>query len=265
MISADQTIEWMQMSVEQILEKFARTNVRHRIFGDHNYKSLFIPGTRSDKVLLVAHTDTVFTGKVDVGVEGDILYSKNKGVIHYTKNGKRTGRSRPYGIGIGADDRAGVAALWALRELGHSILLTGLEEAGCVGSFTIKRNPIANELMQNHQFAVQFDRRGHNDLVYYRVGSPEFTKYTADVTGYMPTEGTFSDIAVLCEDICGVNMSIGYTKEHTADERLSLSAMNRTIDTAQKWLSQKHLPKFPLVRSSSFFRKNADLYLNWND
>jgi hypothetical protein len=35
---------------------------------------------------------------------------------------------------LGADDRAGLAILWLLRDLGHSLMVTDLEEHGRMGS-----------------------------------------------------------------------------------------------------------------------------------
>ena len=40
-------------------------------------------------------------------------------------------RSGVYDEGIGADDRAGCAILWLLKDSGHSLLVTNGEEIGC--------------------------------------------------------------------------------------------------------------------------------------
>ncbi len=232
---------FLKMKEVEIFELFAGWNKNFTTFGEGDYMSLFIPGTRKDRVLMVAHVDTVFmdSPKIEVHYHDGLLRGKRARWLDEKSNNPRSG-----GCGIGADDRAGVAALWLLKELGHSILLTGCEELGCLGSCQLMANDKNAALMQEHQFAIQFDRQGRNDVVFYNVGSPAFEKYVVEQPGYNVAEGTFTDICVLCEEICGVNISIGYKNEHRSEELLNLRWWIRTVQTAHKWLKQSDLKRF---------------------
>lgn len=126
-------------SPDEVLEKF-RTLYDARYYEYQDYPScVYVPGKRKDRVLLVAHADTVFglRGKHKVILDGDIY------------------RSGDYDEGIGADDRAGCAILWLLKDSGHSLLVTNGEEIGCVGSHDIR--DIHKELFEelnNHQYIL---------------------------------------------------------------------------------------------------------------
>src|SRR5690606_36735333 len=125
--------------------------------GDKRF--LYIPGTRDDRVLLVAHADTVWNDSLlNIGYSNSILFSKNST------------------LGIGADDRAGCAILWRLRDMGHSILVPNMEEKGCIGSKFLMSDSKWAEEIAKHQFAVQFDRYNASGLVTYSVGSFDFIK-----------------------------------------------------------------------------------------
>jgi hypothetical protein len=56
--------------------------------------------------------------------------------------------------GIGADDRAGCAILWLLKDLGHSLLITDGEEKGGIGSKWLMNDTenadIAEEINTEH-------------------------------------------------------------------------------------------------------------------
>ena len=83
---------------------------------------VYVPGTRKDRVLLVAHADTFFDYPEALGsivIEEGTYFSGSKG------------------LGIGADDRAGCAILWLLRDMGHSLLVTNSEEYGSLAAMRI--------------------------------------------------------------------------------------------------------------------------------
>jgi hypothetical protein len=253
--SASQSVyDFMLDQEDKILDKFANSNRNSLILGKGHIRSVFIPGTRKDRALLVAHVDTVWhdTPKLRIGYQDGVFYSLARSGLD-----PRTLEIQDKGYGIGADDRAGIAMLWALKDMGHSILLTNSEEAGCVGSMCLMGNNEIASWFQDHTFAVQFDRKNEDDLVFYKVGSEAFAKYCEDNTGYKTAIGTFSDIGVLCRDICGVNMSVGYKNEHTEGEVLNMHWWMKTHDAACKWLS-KELIKFsrPKLLSKKKKKKN---------
>ena len=94
---------WMKMTQAQVFESFANIN---GAFYDGRGKRQFvyIPGTRKDRVLLVAHADTVWDDHNianKIGFTHGIYFSENRG----NGNPRR---------GIGADDRAGCCIVWAV-------------------------------------------------------------------------------------------------------------------------------------------------------
>lgn len=210
-------------SPDEVLEKF-RTLDDARYYEYQDYPScVYVPGKRKDRVLLVAHADTVFglRGKHKVILDGDIY------------------RSGDYDEGIGADDRAGCAILWLLKDSGHSLLVTNGEEIGCIGSRDIK--DIHKELfdeLNNHQYILEFDRRNATDYKVYDIPvSEEFHEFIERETGYEEADRRSStDIRVLCNKICGANLSVGYYYEHTGGEHLIFSEWKHTLDVARKLL-----------------------------
>ncbi len=198
---------------------------------------LYARGWRENKVLLVAHADTYWDqnyGYTDSAPHRAVL---SGGVI----------RSLDSRYGLGADDRAGCAILWLLRDLGHSLLITDGEEHGQQGSSWLMEanQDIAEEINRDHRFVVQFDRRNGNDYKCYRVGTEEFRRYVEQKTGYTePDRRSSTDIVSICRDITGVNLSIGYRNEHTADECLCLNEWQGTLDVCRRWLSEQKLPRF---------------------
>lgn len=206
-----------------------------------NRPSLFIPGTRKDRVLLVAHYDTVWwTNKsaksplgerlIDVAQSGYMLYSADPTV------------------GIGADNRLGCSLLWSLRRLGHSILLVPDEEIGCRGSGSVASQ--YPEVLKDHQFMMQFDRRGSSDLVYYRYENSAFNTFLmTNFPGYSKAFGSCTDIVKLvpAAGVHGVNVSIGFNSEHQSKEWVDMLDYIRTGTYTKTLLKQENLPSFPYV------------------
>lgn len=248
---------WMRMQQDDVLDKFQ--SLKHSFTdGKGQKRFVYIPGTRKDRVLLVAHADTVFGDQacLDIGFYNGIFYSRNR-VGQYTQE-KGNFTTNRTGVGIGADDRAGCAIVWELRNTGHSILITSGEEIGCIASRRIMNSQWwVDEINKEHQFAVQFDRRGYKDIVFYNVGTNAFVKYVKGETGYTPEDGSYTDIRVLCKGICGVNMSVGYYNEHTSEEKLVYNQWFNTLATARAWLSKPDLPRFALDK--------MDLYDAWEE
>ncbi|MEI6715423.1 MAG: hypothetical protein WCO60_16825 [Verrucomicrobiota bacterium] len=225
----------------KVLNRFANYFKKTAVVrGVRHSRFVYIPGTRSTPVLLVAHADTIWEHDkllpVACRLEGDQIVS-----------------ARP-DIGIGADDRAGCAMLWALRDSGHSLLITSGEEIGCVAAREIAaasaNRDIRDDINKRHMFAIEFDRRGSSDFKCYDVGTDAFRAYCAEKTGYRDAGNSSStDIRHLCQDICGVNLSVGYYDEHTEAERLVVSEWEHTLSIVQSWLSADELPRFSLHES----------------
>lgn len=225
--------EWLEFDAARVFERFSglRPHVLHDgIWPDT--RILYIPGPRPDRVLLLAHVDTVwdehpaYPAPVRL-VEG--VFSSAQGAL-----------------GIGADDRAGCAMLWELADLGHSILLTSGEERGCLASQWIARErPDLFDELNAHRFMVQFDRQGCGQFKCYDVGTDAFRAFVQAKTGFEePDRLRGTDITVLARRICGVNLSVGYHHEHTPQEILVVAEWERTLRTARAWLGSGGLPEF---------------------
>lgn len=183
-------------------------------------------------IILVAHLDTVHTS-----IPREIYYDRDEQVIWSPQ-------------GIGADDRAGVYAIirMVMKGLRPHILFTTDEEKGGIGAAIA-----AKELSPELNFAIQLDRRGANDSVFYECDNPEFEKHINEY-GFITNYGTFSDISSLCPEwgIAGVNLSIGYVSEHTSYERLHVDHMLDTIEKVTKIIEEhdsekdkyKYIPSF---------------------
>lgn len=239
MYDKDTLIEFLEMPLESSDEVFARfleiPGAIHR--GRDLHQFLYIRGKREPKVLLIAHADTFW----DVGY--GYVESNPKDII------QENGIIRNANGGLGADDRAGCAMIWLLKDLGHSILITSGEEHGRQGSnWLMDENiDIADEINRNHQFMVQLDRKNGTDYKCYEVGTDDFRMYVERTTGYSePNRCSATDIKVLCRDITGVNLSIGYHGEHTRDEYLVLAEWQHTLKICRDWLAEMQLPKFRL-------------------
>lgn len=223
---------------KEILEKFATLPNAFYCNDGKKRNFVYIPGTRKDRVILIAHADSFW----------DKLYW-DEGKIGQTfkfQNGIYTGVKENYGIG--ADDRAGCAILWLLKDSGHSLLITDGEETGRIGSFHIKDNyPNIYDELNQHYYMVQFDRRNANDYKCYRLPvTKEFKDFIEKETNYIDAGvNSFTDIVTLCNKICGVNLSVGYYNEHSGRETLVFDEWYNTLDVANKMLS-KEQKKFPL-------------------
>ena len=162
---------------------------------------------------VVAHTD-------------EVLSHKNKEVV--IKNGIITGRDRLTGkrIGLGMDDANGVCcALQLLKVIPNlKVCFTTEEEVGYNGADCASENL---DFFYNVSYLIQADRRGNSDLITYTnfiySASEDWLQEVTPIMAkfkYSEQTGVGTDIGVLAEklEISGVNISCGYSKEHTDKE-----------------------------------------------
>ena len=166
--------------------------------GDGLERFLYVRGSRSNKAILVAHADTIW----------DREYGYDTGPTHEIGIDNGEIRAANDKFGLGADDRAGCAMLWLLKDLGHSLLVTNGEENGQKGSSWLMdhNKDIADEINHDHQFVIQFDRGNGRDFKCYDVG----------------------------------------TDEHGNQEYLNIAEWEQTLNTVRKWLSEIILQRFDL-------------------
>ena len=171
-------------------------------------------------VLLVAHMDTVHDALPEL-----ILYDMEKDKV-----------SSPNGIG--GDDRCGIyMILEIIKHYNCSVLFCEDEEDGGVGARKFIKTDLAKELEFN--YAIELDRKGSNDAVFYNCDNEEFEEFiTSDF--YKTAYGSFSDISVVAPFIgcAAVNLSCGYYNAHHTDEYVVLSEMERSIEEVCKVLER---------------------------
>ena len=199
---------------------------------------VYVPGSRPDRVLLLAHADTVWDSAY--GEEGAVQTLAEEDGILSGKDPR---------VGIGADDRAGCAMLWLLRESGHSLLVLDGEEGGLIGSTHLsERYPALYDELNRHSYMLQLDRRGATDYKVYRLPvSREFRSFIEEGIGYRDAgRSSATDIVALCRDICGVNLSVGYANEHSAQETLSIPRWLATLEGVERLLTPAQR-RYPLL------------------
>lgn len=169
-------------------------------------------------IMLIAHVDTVFREPIR-----NFWYNERK-------------MSYKGLIGLGADDRAGVFSIIQIIHRGYRpyVLFTTEEETGGYGAhmFTME-HPVP----PNIKYMIELDRAGNNDCVFYECDNRSFVDYVESY-GFSEAIGSFTDISIIMPDweIAGVNLSIGYQHEHTANETLFLRPMYNTINKVCKML-----------------------------
>ncbi len=214
------------------------------------------------EILLVAHMDTVFAAPPQ-----EIYHDQEQDVI-----------ISPHGLG--ADDRAGIYAITALLSKGYlpRVLFTSGEEKGGIGA-QIFLNDFPNT-PKDLKYIIQLDRQGEDDCVFYNCDNKDFEKYVESF-GFVTDWGTFTDISYLCPKwkIAGVNISVGYWREHTPSEILNLRCLVKTIDRVTKMLDDaKNVKSYEYIPAKDSYShwmqrafksiaddKDAETGWEWND
>lgn len=224
----------MPLNATPVLEHFAKMpNAKYSDFGGQE-RFVYVPATRPNPVLLVAHADTIVSN-TDSDYPTELLEDDD------------TIRNAAPNRILGADDRAGCAMVSLLGTLGHGILITDGEERGQIGAKSLikKCSDLANELQSQYQFMVEIDRRESKNFKCYDVGTDEFRAYISEETGFDDAgRSSITDICTLAHDICGVNLATGYYNEHCSREFLKKSDWLETLEIATRWLSKEDLPRF---------------------
>jgi hypothetical protein len=179
---------------------------------------------------LIAHLDTVFSQPPRY------IYEDTMQQVMWSPDG------------LGADDRAGVAAIITLIELDlrPSIIFTMEEETTAVGA-----NAIVTDFPQppaNFKCLIELDRQGYNDCVFYNCDNRKFVDYICNFD-FVEEYGTFTDISIIAPawGIAAVNLSIGYLEEHSRTERLLLNSAAHTIAKVEAILKDESMPYFEYV------------------
>ena len=166
-------------------------------------------------ILLVAHLDTVHAE-----LPKDIIDT----------NGKL---SSPQGIG--GDDRCGIYMVQEiLKRHDCHVLFTEDEEVGGIGAGKFCRSNIAKKLKGKIAFAIELDRAGSNDAVFYDCANDDFTDFVLQDEHWKMAAGSYTDICDIAPTLncAAVNLSCGYYKPHTKDEYVNIKEMEIDIQKA---------------------------------
>ena len=192
---------------------------------------VYIPGSRKDRVVLVSHIDTIWDRAYDKCFSGERSVEFKDGMFCSTNPD----------CGIGADDRAGCAMLWEFLDCGHSILITDGEEKGKHGAKYLKKsNQKLFRELNKHCYMIELDWKGTNECLFNQVDNTgKFKSYIENRLGFIDSKmngGT--DLQILCRDVCGVNLGVGYYRWHTNRECLVLSEWENTYAKVKEFLAE---------------------------
>ena len=188
---------------------------------------VYVPGTRRDRVVLVAHADTVW----------DTVYGNPKVHKLLYKDGVFCSDNNE--SGIGADDRAGCAMVWALRQSGHSLLILSGEEKGKLGAKYLRDSfPLLYKELNKHCYMIEFDWSGREACLFNQVDNTvSFKKFVKEDMGYRDSQKKGGcDLQILCKRICGVNLSTGWQNCHNKNECLIVSDWDNTYEHMTSFL-----------------------------
>lgn len=196
---------------------------------------VYLPGTRKDRVVLVAHMDTVWDRACGKPCGAPVLVEQDG--VFYSGNPA---------CGIGADDRAGCAMLWALRDSGHSLLVVDGEAHGKIGAqFLRSTNPALFRELNRHRFMLELDWRGTGKCLYHQVENTQrFKRHITQQLGFAEEDKHGAcDLQILCRSICGCNVAVGYYNYRTAREFLRTEEWEKTRSALEAFLRQRQ-PRF---------------------
>lgn len=207
-------VEVHQMSVHEIFDHTASLSPKTAKLGR---EYVFLPGS-TRMPILVAHADTV--------------HKQLPQMISFDR--KMNALSSP--TGLGADDRAGVYAIWYLWDLldvKPALLICDHEESGGTGAWEAGIE-LYDEL-RDYPYMLEIDRKGRAEAVFYNYEDDKFINYIESF-GFKEEWGIYSDVATLGEELnmCSVNLSAGYYMNHTVQETLVLHHLDYTIKHAKK-------------------------------
>lgn len=192
-----------------------------RIYDTVEYGDGYLYAKGDIPIILTAHLDTVHKE-----LPMEIVY-KDDGSV-----------SSPQGIG--GDDRCGVyMILEIIKKYKCHVLFFEDEETGGEGSNKFISTETCKSLKGNIQYAIELDRRGKTDAVFYNCDNYDFEDFVTKE--YWKTAyGSFSDICHICPEIgcAGVNLSCGYYNAHTLDEYVILEEMENNIKEVKKLIER---------------------------
>lgn len=136
---------------------------------------------------------------------------------------------------IGGDDRCGVAIALSLIQDGikANYCFFDEEESGAGGSMAfLSKSP---EIAKRSTCYIGLDRRGSKDAAVYSYRSDTLMQLLSQF-GYEQACGSVTDISVIQDKFpkAAANLSVGFTQEHTPNERISIGDAYKTYLNMRK-------------------------------
>ena len=229
---------------QKTLKKHMRKMLEEK-YDEVIYADGFVFANGTVPILLVAHMDTVHK-------ELPRIIELNNGKI-----------SSPQGIG--GDDRCGIYMISKIIEKHHcSVLFTEDEEIGGVGADKFVHHSCLNGLEFN--YAIELDRRGKNDAVFYECDNPEFEDFITEDGDWKTDFGSYSDICDVAPALgcAAVNLSCGYYNAHTKNEYVVFSEMEANIKKVCKLIERTtENDKFEYIEAKHRWGK-YEMYGGWS-
>lgn len=215
---------YSRSSEQKVFRNWLRNYIERNISGTKTtldkYGNLYVEKGDTSSVTVncvVAHLDINQKQRTNVKVihSGDFVFGFD------TETGEQ--------CGVGHDDKAGVYfAIQALKKFEYIKAFFPLdEEVGCIGS-----SHAESKFFKNVGFMVQLDRNGYGDISEYTNGVDVVTESTKEQLQELLQKYNYDWEFCICTDvgelvdlfeIQGVNISCGYSNEHTDREILRIS------------------------------------------
>ena len=218
-------MERLMLNKQEQVRKFLVTTLKkYYSKGELIYTHDYIIGKGDIPIAVAAHMDTVW----ETSVNHEVFYDERKNVMVNLQGG-------------GYDDKVGIFLILKILQSGLKphVIFCATEEVGSLGAEALITDyPTCP--FDDCRFIVMLDRRGLIDCVFYDCENDEFEDYI-EKFGFKTAFGSFTDICTLCPQwkMAGVNLSVGYDNEHTANEKLYVGPMFATLEKVKVILSQK--------------------------
>jgi hypothetical protein len=215
-INVDNFIELLCMTQEEVEVYVGRLVPNSkRVSGEYIYVD-----NGKDKPILTAHMDTINDHRGYRLTKEDLTIGKALKVSLKDTSGA---------VCLGGDDRTGVYIMLKLIEMGntnYSYLFTCDEEVGGHGGESfVKHYPDITP-----KCIISLDRKGTDEVALYGYDNDELVNVFEN-EGYTRDVGSFTDCVTLSDkyNVACVNLSSGYTNEHTTKEQVQFKQTMRTL------------------------------------
>lgn len=200
----------LKMPKDELL-KYTITKLRLNNYNEIINTDNYVYAKGEIPILLVAHCDTVHKK-----LPSTILFDSQQQMMWSPE-------------GIGGDDRCGVIGiLEIIKQYKPYILFTQDEEIGGLGAKAFCKE----QKLEGIKFAIEIDRRGYNQAVFYDCGNKDLQEYICEKYEFDLEYGSFTDVVFIGEtfDIGIVNLSAGYYNEHQDIEFIYFPGLVNTIN-----------------------------------